>query len=99
MSSLYLEMQFSIAEAGVLRATARDACGDMLQAEEAELTAGLAWLHPPINPGQTGRMNFEACLELYLNRRATTGRVTTEDVVSSLQSLGAAPASDGSISR
>ena len=72
---------------------------DMLQAEEAEMAAGLAWLHPPPSAGQPGRINFEACVELYLNRRATSGMVSTEIVASGLQTLGAAPATDGTISR
>ncbi len=71
----------------------------VLQAEEAELATGLAWLHPPMSAGQIGKMNFEACLELFLNRQATSGRVIAEEMASSLQTLGAAPASDGTISR
>ena len=90
---------FSGVSVAIIKGHGRPADVDTVQAEEAELVAGLAWLHPPISAGQTGRMNFEACLELYLNRQATSGRVTTEDVANSLQTLNAAPASDGTISR
>lgn len=70
-----------------------------MQAEEAELAGALAWCYPPAPSGQPGRISFEACLELFLNHRATSGRVSVQDVADSLQTLGAAPASDGTISR